>query len=210
MALFALPVAILGYAVRQRWDALVAVDGAVAADATDLARSAGLGTGLTVLQAVSQPGVLYAAATAVCAWVWLGRGLRTRALWAFVTMMVAWPVGLLLKVLVQRARPVIDEPLSHAPGYSFPSGHAFNAAVVATVVVLLLWPVLSKPGRRLVMVLAVLGVLVIGLDRVFLGVHFASDVVAGWVLGFGISLASWVGFIGRTQAPSSPAPSLPA
>jgi undecaprenyl-diphosphatase len=119
-------------------------------------------------------------------------------------------VGLLLKVLVQRARPVIDEPLSHAPGYSFPSGHAFNAAVVATVVVLLLWPVLSKPGRRLVMVLAVLGVLVIGLDRVFLGVHFASDVVAGWVLGFGISLASWVGFIGRTQAPSSPAPSLPA
>lgn len=210
MALFALPVALVAYAVRERWDALVSLDETVAVRATDLARGAGLGPSLTVLQAVSQPWVLYAAATATCVWAWLARGLRTRALWAFVTMMVAWNVGLLLKIVVHRARPVIDDPLSHAPGYSFPSGHAFNAAVVATVVVFLLWPLLRPTARRVATVVAVVGVLAVGLDRVFLGVHFASDVVAGWVLGFGISLASWVGFIGRTQGPSSPAPSPPA
>ncbi|NNM47406.1 phosphatase PAP2 family protein [Knoellia koreensis] len=210
MALFALPVALVAYAVRERWDALVSLDETVAVRATDLARGAGLGPSLTVLQAVSQPWVLYAVATATCVWAWLARGLRTRALWAFVTMMVAWNVGLLLKLVVHRARPVIDDPLSHAPGYSFPSGHAFNAAVVATVVVFLLWPLLSPTARRVSTMVAVVGVLAVGLDRVFLGVHFASDVVAGWVLGFGISLASWVGFIGTTQGPSSAAPSPPA
>jgi undecaprenyl-diphosphatase len=125
-------------------------------------------------------------------------------------MMVAWNVGLLVKALVQRARPVVQDPISHSPGYSFPSGHAFNIAVVVTVLVFLLWPLLSRAGRRVAVAVAVVVALVVGLDRMFLGVHYPSDVVAGWILGVGITFSSWLGFLGRTSPSSSRGPSHPA
>ena len=207
--LFAVPVLLLGYAARQKFDPLIRFDNAVIGWSTDLTRSAGAASALIALQAVSQPVVLYVVASGVVLWAWLVRGLRNRALWAFVTMMVAWPAGLLAKHLVQRTRPVVDEPLSHSPGYSFPSGHAFNVAVVATVLVFLLWPVLAPPARRVATVIAVVVALLVGTDRMFLGVHFPSDVAAGWVLGAGITFSSWLGFIGRTSPTSSSGPSHP-
>jgi undecaprenyl-diphosphatase len=210
MVLFAVPVLLLGYAARQKFDPLIRFDDAVIRWSTGVTRSAGAAGLLITLQEVSRPFVLYILASAVGLWAWFARGLRNRALWAFVTMMVAWPIGLLAKHLVQRARPVVDEPLSHSPGYSFPSGHAFNVAVVATVLVLLLWPILSGPARRVATALAVLVAVVVGVDRMFLGVHFPSDVAAGWILGAGITFSSWLGFIGRTSPTSSPGPSHPA
>ena len=83
-------------------------------------------------------------------------------------------------------------------------------AVVSTVVVFLLWPLLSAVGHRVSVVVAVLFSLVVGLDRIFLGVHFPSDVLAGYVLGVGITFSSWLGFIGKTSATSSRGPSHPA
>jgi undecaprenyl-diphosphatase len=210
MVLFAVPVLLLGYAARQKFDPLIRFDDAVIRWSTGVTRSAGAAGLLITLQEVSRPFVLYILASAVGLWAWFARGLRNRALWAFVTMMVAWPIGLLAKQLVQRARPVVDEPLSHSPGYSFPSGHAFNVAVVATVLVFLLWPILSGQVRRVAVVLAVLVAVVVGGDRMFLGVHFPSDVAAGWVLGAGITFSSWLGFIGRTSPTSSSGPSHPA
>jgi undecaprenyl-diphosphatase len=210
MVLFAVPVLLLGYAARQKFDPLIRFDDAVIRWSTGVTRSAGAAGLLITLQEVSRPFVLYILASAVGLWAWFARGLRNRALWAFVTMMVAWPIGLLAKHLVQRARPVVDEPLSHSPGYSFPSGHAFNVAVVATVLVLLLWPILSGPARRVATALAVLVAVVVGVDRMYLGVHFPSDVAAGWILGAGITYSSWLGFIGRTSATSSSGPSHPA
>jgi undecaprenyl-diphosphatase len=105
---------------------------------------------------------------------------------------------------------VVQDPISHAPGYSFPSGHAFNIAVVATVMVFLLWPLLSRTGRRVAVTVAVVVVLVVGLDRLMVGAHFPSDVLAGYVLGVGITFSSWLGFIGKKAATSSPGPSSPA
>ena len=210
MVLFAVPFAMLGFAVRQKFDPLVHLDNAIAGRATDLTRSVGAGSVLIALQAVSQPWVVYIVATLVCLWAWLARGLLNRALWAFVTMMIGWNLALDAKLLVQRTRPVVDDPISHAPGYSFPSGHASNAAIVATTLVFLLWPLLSPVARRVATTVAVVFALAVGLDRIFLGVHFASDVLAGWILGVGITFSSWLGFIGKTAATSSPGPSHPA
>jgi membrane-associated phospholipid phosphatase len=210
MVLFVIPVLLLGFAVRQQFDPLIRLDQRLITAATGATRSAGLTDALIALQTLSQPFLVYILATGVAVWAWLGKGLRGRALWAFVTMMVAWNLGLLAKSLVQRARPVLDEPLSHSPGYSFPSGHAFNIAVVSTVLVFLLWPLLSPTGRRVASALAVVVSLAVGLDRVLLGAHFPSDVFAGYVLGVGITFSSWLGFIGRTAATSSPGPSHPA
>jgi len=210
MVLFVVPVLLLGFAVRQKFDPLIRLDNDLIREATDFTRSHGTVDTLLTLQTISQPFVLYVLATGTAVWAWLAKDLRSRALWAFVTMMVAWNVGLLAKVLVGRARPIVDDPISHSPGYSFPSGHAFNAAVVATAVVFLLWPLLGRVGHRVSVALAVVGVLLVGLDRVFLGVHFPSDVLAGFLLGAGITFSSWLGFIGRTPSTSSVGPSHPA
>jgi membrane-associated phospholipid phosphatase len=210
MVLFAVPVALLAFAVREQFDPVVHADNAVIKAATDATRSAGTVDLWLAVQRATQPSLLYCLATPVCLWAWLAKGLRTRAIWAFVTMMVAWNVGLLIKLLVQRARPVVQDPISHSPGYSFPSGHAFNAAVIATALVFLLWPLLGRVGRRVTSAVAVLAVLVVGLDRVFLGVHFPSDVLAGFLLGGGITFSSWLGFLGRTPSTSSVGPSHPA
>jgi membrane-associated phospholipid phosphatase len=210
MVVFVVPVLLLGFAVRQKFDPLIRLDNDLIRAATGFTRTHGTADSLIALQTVSQPIVLYVVATALALWAWLAKGLRSRALWAFVTMMVAWTIGLLAKLLVGRARPIVEDPISHSPGYSFPSGHAFNVAAVATVVVFLLWPVLSTVGHRVAVAVAVVFALVVGLDRVFLGVHFPSDVLAGYVLGVGITFSSWIGFIGRTAATSSPGPSHPA
>lgn len=210
MVLFMVPVTLLAFAVRQQFDPLIRFDNAVIRAATDFTRESGLASVLLALQGVSQPFLLYILATGLAIWAWVRKGLRSRALWAFVTMMIAWNVGLLVKLLVGRARPIVDDPISHSPGYSFPSGHAFNVAVVSTVVVFLLWPLLSRVGHRVSIVLAVVFSLVVGLDRMFLGVHFPTDVLAGFVLGVGITFSSWLGFIGKTPATSSSGPSHPA
>jgi undecaprenyl-diphosphatase len=210
MVLFLVPVLLLAFAVRQKFDPLVHADQDIIAAATNATRRAGAKGGLIALQEISQPVRVYVVAVLVALWAWKFRGLRNRALWAIVTMMISWNLGLDAKLLVQRARPVIKDPISHAPGYSFPSGHAFNTTVIATVMVFLLWPLMSATGRRVAIALAVVASVAVGLDRIFLGVHFPSDVLAGWILGLGITFSSWLGFIGKTPANSSTGPSHPA
>ncbi|GAA6525427.1 phosphatase PAP2 family protein [Intrasporangium sp. DVR] len=194
---FAVPVTLLAFVVRQKFLPVIEVDEAAIAAATDVTRhNEGFQLFLVAWQEMTQPKWPYIAATIVCLVMWRRHDLKTRALWAFVTMMVAWNLQLLLKVVVHRARPVVSDPVSHAPGYSFPSGHAANAAAVATIVTLLVWPVLSARARRILLVSAVVYALVTGADRVFLGVHFPSDVVAGLLFGTGLGLASYMGYLG--------------
>lgn len=210
MVVFLVPVLLLAFAAREHFGPLARADEDLVRAATDATRSTGTGTAFIVLQDISQPVWVYIVASLVAAWAFWFKGLRSRAVWAFVTMMVSWNLGLDAKLIVQRARPVIAQPITHAPGYSFPSGHAFNITVIVTVMVLLLWPLMAPPARRVAVVLAILVALAVGLDRVFLGVHFPTDVLAGWILGLGITFSSWLGFIGRTAPPSSPGPSRPA
>jgi membrane-associated phospholipid phosphatase len=210
MTVFALPVVLLGFAVRQQFDPLIRLDEAAIRAATGFSVRHGLVPALTVIQLVSQPIFVYLAATVVVVWAWRSKNLRGRALWAFVTMMIGWGIGGVSKPLAQRARPVVDDPVPHARGYSFPSGHALNITLAAGVMVFLLWPILSATQRRIAIALAIVVPLVVGLDRLFIGAHFPSDIFAGHVLGLGIMFASWIGFIGRTAAISSPGPSHPA
>jgi undecaprenyl-diphosphatase len=195
----------VAFLVRAQADPLVRLDRWGITTGTGLARSVGgLRAVLVGWQDVTRPGWLYAGATLLCLWMWLRRGYTTRAWWAFLTMMVLWAVQLGVKELVQRARPVVADALEHAPGYSFPSGHAANAAAAATATVLLLWPVLGRRGRPLAVVAAVVLVVGTALDRVLLGVHYPSDVVAGVLLGCGAVLASYAGY--RSDEPPDAAP----
>ncbi len=192
-----MPITALAFVVREKVRPVIELDEHLISAATDITRdNPWLRTVLLDWQEVSQPRYLYVLATVVCVVVWRRHNLRSRALWAFSTMMVAWALQLALKEVVQRARPIVSDPVSSAPGYSFPSGHVANAAAIATVLALLLWPVLSPAARRWVVATFSLVVVLTCLDRVFLGVHYPSDVLAGVLFGVGLGTASYLGYLG--------------
>ena len=93
-----------------------------------------------------------------------------------------------LKTLVGRVRPVVADPVAHGQGNSFPSGHALGSTIVYGMLTLVFLAVVRHRRRRWLVAAAVLVVVAIGASRVALGVHFVSDVLAGWMLG-----AAWVG-----------------
>lgn len=206
---FALPVTALAFVVREKFRPLIDLDERLIVAATDITRdNPWLRTTLLAWQEITQPKWVYIAASAVCLVLWRRhRHLATRCLWAFVTMMVAWNLQLVLKEVVRRARPVVSDPVSHAPGYSFPSGHVANAAAIATALTLLLWPVLAPTARRWLVGGLTAYVVLTALDRVFLGVHYPSDVVAGVLFGVGLGTASYVGYLGwNPQGPDTSPP----
>ena len=87
-----------------------------------------------------------------------------------------------LKGLFARARPV--DQIIAATGYSLPSGHAFGSTVLYGMLIYLVWRTTANPALRVLS--AVLGVgliAAVGLSRVYLNVHFLTDVVAGWAAG---------------------------
>ncbi len=200
----AVPIGVLALLIRTRFGPLVTLDQNVIVRATDFTRPRpwlrSLASGW---QAISQPWVVYlVVGLPACAVAWFRFHLHTRALWALATMATGWTIASVLKALVQRARPVVENPFDVHTGYSFPSGHSTNNAIVVTVILVLLHPVLNERARRALLAVGVVWVLVTCADRVLLGAHFPSDVVAGVVLGCGICLASYAGY--TDWSPPSP------
>ncbi|WP_024288856.1 phosphatase PAP2 family protein [Cellulomonas sp. KRMCY2] len=195
---FGLPVAALAFLIRAQVSPVVHVDELAIAAATDVTRAnPALRSVLLIWQAAFEARWVNLVVTGACVWVWRRHGLASRALWAFITLMVSWNLGLLVKLLVRRARPVVEDAVAHAPGYSFPSGHATNTASAGLIFVLLVWPLLGPRGRIAVPGAVAAAVVVTGLDRVYLGAHYPSDVVAGVALGCAMAGASYLGFVGR-------------
>jgi len=204
----AVPVALLAYLVRAQVPAVVDLDERAVAAATDLTRAHPPLLGVALAwQELFQARWVNLAGSLVCLWVWRRHGLATRALWAFSTILAGWGLQLVVKAAVQRARPVVDEALTDAPGSSFPSGHVTNFACTATAVTLLVWPLLGRGGRAVVATTACVLLVGTALDRVAVGAHFPSDVAAGALLGTAIAGASYVGYAGwSARGPGSPEP----
>ncbi|MEV5974156.1 phosphatase PAP2 family protein [Streptomyces sp. NPDC051921] len=108
------------------------------------------------------------------------------ALWVAGTSVMAWGLQVGLKDLVGRQRPRWSDPVDSAPYSAFPSGHAMAATVTCG---LLLWVLAlhwraSWRGWGALTVAAGVSVAGVGWTRVYLGVHWPSDVFAGWLLGW--------------------------
>jgi undecaprenyl-diphosphatase len=112
--------------------------------------------------------------------------LRREAMLLALTVGGAWIVEGLIKGLVGRPRPEIVPHLTEAGGASFPSGHAFNSAVVYIAIALAFATLSARESVRLTIIgIAIVLSLVVAWTRVWLGVHFPSDVTAGWLGGAG-------------------------
>jgi undecaprenyl-diphosphatase len=141
----------------------------------------------------------------LCASVlWLARQRRAALVIVIAILLVSPLIDGPLKQLSARPRPEIVPWLTDARGFSLPSGHALGAAFTFALIALLIAPLLHRRAARAALwtVMVVL-TLAVGVSRVWLGVHWPSDVVAGWLVGGG---AAWLAasFVARLPAGAAP------
>ena len=118
------------------------------------------------------------------------KGARPRALMLATATLSGAGAIFLLKNVFGRPRPELVDHLVIVQSMSFPSGHAANSALVYLTIAALASD--AEPGRSAriyIMAVAILLTILIGLSRLYLGVHWPSDVAAGWALGAGWALA---------------------
>lgn len=144
----------------------------------------------TLMRAASFYGgpVILVPAGLVAAAAFLVKGWHRGALLVVVTLAGAGVLNWLLKFSFARVRPAayFDYPLPGSP--SFPSGHAlFAASVFGGLAVLLTARIRNRLLELAIWLVAILLILLVGLSRVYLGVHYPSDVLAGYAIG-----AIWV------------------
>lgn len=112
--------------------------------------------------------------------------LRREAVLLAATIAGGWIVNTLVKLAVGRPRPMIVPHLTEAGGQSFPSGHSFNSAVVYIAIALAFAAMSPRRSVRWTLVgFAIVLSVAVAISRVWLGVHFPSDVAAGWFGGAG-------------------------
>jgi membrane-associated phospholipid phosphatase len=187
LTLVAVPFGLLLLLVKENWPPLQSVDAGARDGLNEFAVEQDWF--VTVMKAVSAVGsgrVYTVLFTGVVLWL-LWRRLPRLAMFVAVTPLGSGLLNGTVKTLVDRARPVLPEPVAHAPGFSFPSGHAQSAMVSYCVLLLVFLPVLRGVWRRVAVAVSLVMVLLIGFSRVALGVHYVSDVLAGYALG-----AAWV------------------
>lgn len=135
--------------------------------------------------------VLTFAVAAAAIFLALHKRMRSVALVLGATILGSVTITI-IKALVSRARPELIDRLMVEVSHSFPSGHAANSAIVYLTLATLLFPVLpDRRVRAFVLGVALLLTGAIGVSRVYLGVHWPSDVVAGWVFGGGWAMLWW-------------------
>ncbi|BAP85363.1 membrane-associated phospholipid phosphatase [Paucilactobacillus hokkaidonensis JCM 18461] len=99
-----------------------------------------------------------------------------------------------IKHIVARPRPNVDQ-LMHYGGYSFPSGHAIGATLIlGAVIVLVQYYVILRWQRWLTNTILLIMIILVGYSRIYVGVHYPSDVVAGFCLGYIILMLGQMAF----------------
>ncbi len=131
----------------------------------------------------------------------IGLGIRNhRHTWEPLALLVITQLGAIalydtVKVLVARPRPAVGQLVATASGYAFPSGHATQAAAVWGAIALTLMPTASATTAKVALGAGAATIaLIVGVSRVYLGVHWTTDVIGGWALG-----AIWLSAITTTR-----------
>ncbi|WP_282940953.1 phosphatase PAP2 family protein [Paenibacillus sp. RC67] len=117
-----------------------------------------------------------------------------RELFFFLGILLSsWLLNELLKLMFHRARPTIHR-IAEATGYSFPSGHSMAAFTLYGALSFLIWRhIPTRWGRVLLLFCSVVMIGMIGISRIYLGVHYPSDVIGGYLAsGSLLTLFIWL------------------
>ena len=164
---------------------------------------------LRVIGSITRPWVIRPIAAVIAVGL-AATGRRRLAAWLVLTFVLGGVLELALKQGFARNRPVWPDPIVVITGYSFPSGHALTSVLVAGAALVLL----DRPARvragglvRATLWLLSLGfVVAVGADRVLLGVHYLTDVLAGWAVGLATVLVTVAVVPPRLRHPAPPDP----
>jgi len=174
--------------VRLQWAPLESADHGAAADINGLI--AGNTALITVVKAITwlgSDGVLWTVIGAAAVVLAIRRRWRL-AIYLLVTGAGALVLDPVLKSLVGRLRPVVAHPIAHGDGNSFPSGHSLGSIVCYGAVLLVFLPAARGRWRRVFLAGVSTLIVLIGISRILLGVHYLSDVLGAWALGI-----TWLG-----------------
>ncbi|WQS94308.1 phosphatase PAP2 family protein [Helicobacter pylori] len=134
--------------------------------------------------------------------LWFGFQKRIAlALWFFLSILLGEITLKLLKHLVARPRPATNGELAFAHHFSFPSGHALASALFyGSLALLLCYSNANNRTKTIGAIILLFWIFLMAYDRVYLGVHYPSDVLGGFLLGVAwscCSLALYLGFLKR-------------
>lgn len=105
-------------------------------------------------------------------------------LFSGASIWLALIISTTLKHLVERSRPFTEYVAAmHIPSFSFPSGHTTGSTVAFGLLAYYAYYLLPQPLNYILLVLLVALVILVGVSRVYLGAHYPTDVVGGWILG---------------------------
>jgi undecaprenyl-diphosphatase len=141
--------------------------------------------------ALGSPFVLGLIALAALGFLYF-EGQKRVALFAVGSLTGGALMSLLLKEYFQRPRPEVVPHLREVMSTSFPSGHAMGAAVVfLTLAVIFVKAFRSRRAKAFCLGLGIFLALIVGASRVYVGVHYPTDVAGGWLAGSAWALATW-------------------
>ncbi|MEY9847448.1 phosphatase PAP2 family protein [Streptacidiphilus sp. MAP5-3] len=169
--------------VEAPWQPLLRFDLAVDQHLHNAALRQAAWTGsMRTISAVLEPTVLRVLLAVVVVWLWW-RGARIAAVWATACGVVQAALEVGVKEAVARPRPALPHPVAVATDWAFPSGHAMTAATILPLLLAIAWPRLRRSSARVLAATVAGGsVLLVSWTRIGLGVHWPSDVLAGWFL----------------------------
>ena len=127
-------------------------------------------------------------------WLWHNQRRRAFGFW-LLTMLGVGILNVIIKLFFHRHRPTLWQPITPLHDYSFPSGHAMLSMSLGAAILLLLWPTRGQLGvfaRWAAVIFAIIWPLGVGLSRLYLGVHFPSDVIAGWCAGLAWTVGVYI------------------
>jgi undecaprenyl-diphosphatase len=105
-------------------------------------------------------------------------------------------LSVFFKLLFTRTRPSLWQQIVVEKGYSFPSGHAMISCSLALAIMILCWPTRL---RRLAIIGGSIYFVLVGISRLYLGVHYPSDILGGWLVS-----VAWIYLIHRAFGAFSP------
>lgn len=144
------------------------------------------------LTALGGPTVLGLVVCAVAGFLLLQARYRT-TLVVLITSMTGAALGVTMKNLFMRPRPSIVPHLREVVSSSFPSGHAMDSAIIYLTLGAMLMQAAERRLTKAYCLTVAFGLtLLVGISRVFLGVHYPTDVLGGWIFGFIWASICWL------------------